>query len=176
MANVQKYIKRHFALVENLKDLTALPIPNESIHIVTMNRFNAWTFIPYLLEKQIIKNLIVSTYAISITVIMAIANLINKGLILNCDIVISNIIVKRKPEVIKQLILETKRYKNYNWCAYKTHAKVTLIETSNNFYVIEGSGNFNENAKIEQYVIVNSKELFHFHKKWIYDIIQKQNK
>jgi len=36
--------------------------------------------------------------------------------------------------------------------------------------VIEGSGNFNENDKVEQSVICNCEDLYNFHKKWIYDI------
>lgn len=45
-----------------------------------------------------------------------------------------------------------------------SHAKVAMLETKDDFFVIEGSGNWSENACYEQYVFANSKGLFNFRK------------
>lgn len=166
----KKYIERHYRKVIELKKEMDLPKKDESVHIVTQNAFNSWTFIPYILEKEKIINVIVSTYAISIKVITALSTLLQKDIIKYCYVLISTGIKNRKPSAVFNLEAESKKYINFDWGHYLTHAKVTLIKTANNFYVIEGSGNFNENDKVEQYVICNCKELYNFHKEWIYDI------
>lgn len=164
---LMKYISRHFKLVKNIKQITTLPKKDESIHIVTQAAFNAWTFIPYISETEVIKNMYVSTYAISHTVIDAISVMLTKSLIETCSIIICSVNVKRMSEIIIHLDRETERHNKFTWKHCSCHAKVTLIETANNHYVIEGSGNFNDNAQIEQYMITNSRELFLFHKNWM---------
>jgi hypothetical protein len=49
----------------------------------------------------------------------------------------------------------------YAW----VHAKVCLIKTSDFHFVIEGSGNWSENALYEQYVFAESKGLYDFRMK-----------
>ena len=46
----------------------------------------------------------------------------------------------------------------YAW----THAKICLLKTDDFDFVIEGSGNWSENAHFEQYVFANSKGLYDF--------------
>ncbi len=166
-AIVEKYIKNHYKNVKNVKEIMELPKENEIYHCITMNAFNAFTFIPFILEKEIIEKMIVSTYAISLVVIKSIEKFMKKEKIKECFILISDVIVKRKQYIINQLKVEASKNKKFHWNYCKTHAKVTLIKTKDNYYVIEGSGNFNQNSQIEQYVIANNKKLYEFHKKWI---------
>lgn len=51
----------------------------------------------------------------------------------------------------------------YAW----NHSKVTLLRSSDNHFVIEGSGNFSDNSRHEQYIFLNSKKVFYFRKNWI---------
>ena len=53
----------------------------------------------------------------------------------------------------------------YAW----VHAKVCLLLTHEHHYVIEGSGNWSENAHYEQYVFANSKGLYDFRMKLFTD-------
>jgi hypothetical protein len=48
----------------------------------------------------------------------------------------------------------------YAW----NHAKISLIRIGDQHFVVEGSGNWSENAQHEQYVFVNSKKIFDFRK------------
>ena len=48
----------------------------------------------------------------------------------------------------------------YAW----SHAKVCIMKTHDFHFVIEGSGNWAENAHYEQYLFANSKGLYDFRK------------
>jgi hypothetical protein len=53
---------------------------------------------------------------------------------------------------------------------FHNHAKIALIETESNHYVLTGSGNFSDNAITEIYELKNDKELFDFHVGWLSDV------
>lgn len=43
------------------------------------------------------------------------------------------------------------------------HAKVVLMRTAKNYYVLETSSNLNENPKIEQFSLENNKQVYDFY-------------
>lgn len=43
-----------------------------------------------------------------------------------------------------------------------SHKKITCFDTGTGFYVVEGSGNYGENAMEEQYIFLKSKEVYEF--------------
>ena len=49
--------------------------------------------------------------------------------------------------------------------AIHNHSKVILMETRENWYVVETSSNLNENPQIEQFSFENDRELFNWHLK-----------
>jgi hypothetical protein len=52
-----------------------------------------------------------------------------------------------------------------------THAKIFICKTKcKKNIVFEGSGNFSDNARIEQYLFENNELTYNFHKKWIQEI------
>lgn len=56
------------------------------------------------------------------------------------------------------------------------HAKITCIkDNSGNHFVMEGSGNLSDNAKIEQLLFENNRKSFEFHSGWIRDAVTKMN-
>ena len=50
---------------------------------------------------------------------------------------------------------------HYGW----NHSKVTCVQCGSNYLVLEGSGNWGENAQYEQYVLINSKQVYEFRQK-----------
>ena len=48
----------------------------------------------------------------------------------------------------------------YAW----NHSKVQLIKSNGNYFVVEGSGNFSENAANEQYIFLNNEYVYKFRK------------
>lgn len=162
---ISKYLNRHYQKIKNLsEDLLRLPSAEETFFLQTDNSFNAFTFIPLICKMQGIKELYASTYSINIRVIESLIELHDAGLIEQITLMISDSLIKRNPttyDLLSSLIKSRANIKVlYTW----NHSKVSLIKTEFSNYVIEGSGNWSENAFYEQYAFTNSKDVFEFRK------------
>lgn len=158
-----RFERMHFFRVDNLKDLCGrLPNEEECFFIETTKSFNAFTFIVYLIRHSgHIESLFIATYSINDRIINSLISWKNKGLINNITLEISESITFRMPKIAKRL--EVLHEQNeitlmYEW----THRKVACIKTNIGLYVVEGSGNFGENAAREQYIFSRSIELYEF--------------
>lgn len=170
----RRFLSTHLQRVESIKDLCgSFPDP-DSIHFIwTVSSFNAFTFIPYIIKYAgTIENLIISTYSINTRIVDSFFNYIEKGKILNAQLFISESLKYRMPKVVDYLNHMTTTHPGVVKVGYEwNHSKVTLMHVANNYFVVEGSGNWSENAKHEQYIFCNSKEVYEFRAKWILDRI-----
>lgn len=160
--------------VKSLTDLLpSLPGKDQVFFLWTVNSFNAFTFIPHVLRHcGAISELVISTYSINIRIIDALAGYMNKGFIEQIFILVSDSAKYRIQVVMDHLEQfqnsnDQKVTVRYAW----NHSKVTLIKTAEHHFIIEGSGNFSENSRHEQYVFLNNNEIYDFRKHWITDAI-----
>lgn len=167
-----KYLLKHFEKLNNLdKDLQRLPTKEEFFFLQSESSFNAFTFIPLVCQNQRIKHLYASTYSISGKVIDSLIELHDAGLIDQITLLISDSMIKRNPTTIDNLCSVANSRGNVNVLFAWTHAKVCILETETDNYIIEGSGNWGENAQYEQYIFGNSKDVFDFRKELFTNII-----
>jgi hypothetical protein len=162
---ISKYLNHHYQKITKLsEDLLRLPTPEEIFFLQTDNSFNAFTFIPIIAKMQGIKELYASTYSINIRVVESLIELHDAGIIEQITLMISDGLRKLNPktfDLLSSLVNNRPNIKvQYTW----NHSKVTLIKTETNFYCIEGSGNWSENALYEQYVFINSEGVYQFRK------------
>ncbi len=158
-----KYLVFHFEKIKSLvESLNRLPTPEEIFFLQSDNAFNAFTFIPFIARHFPIKNLYASTYSISRKVIDALVELHDRGMVERATIMISDSMIKRNPSTIENLMAMASSRPNLTVQFAWSHAKVCLLETEDSHYVIEGSGNWSENAHYEQYVLTNSKNVYDF--------------
>lgn len=158
-----KLVVKHFEKIANLEDdLTRLPSPEEFFFLQTDKAFNAFTFIPFIAKHHPIKELYATTYSISRRTIEALIELHDKGMIEQVTLLISDSMIKRNPVTIDNLMAMQTTRPNLKVLYAWSHAKVTCIKTHHEHFVIEGSGNWSENAHYEQYVLANSKGLYDF--------------
>lgn len=158
-----KYLVSHFQKVGILEEsLNRIPTPEEFFFLQSDTSFNAFTFIPLVAKLYTIKHLYASTYSVSRKVIDALIELHDKGQIECITLLISDSMIKRNPITVDNLMAMAKSRPNVNVLYAWVHAKVCLLQTHDNHYVIEGSGNWSENAHYEQYVFANSKGLYDF--------------
>src|SRR5690606_31991387 len=126
--------------------------------------FNAFTFIPFVVRQMNIKELFASTYSIGRRTIEAMVELHDAGLVEKITLLISDSMQKRNPvtmDLLQGLVRERANIEvKFAWI----HAKVCLLNTISGHYIIEGSGNWSENAHYEQYVFANSRGLYDFRK------------
>lgn len=168
---VSKYLAAHYQKVDAVKkDLKRLPEPEEFFFLQSDNSFNAFTFIPVVLENQSAQHLYATTYSINKRVINALVELHKNGLVDKITILVSDTILRRNPVTTDLLASVNREYANINVLFAWVHAKVCLIKTATAHYVIEGSGNWSENAYYEQYLFANCAKLFAFRKQLITDV------
>ena len=80
----------------------------------------------------------------------------------------------RQREATVYVLLETGlKERGQRLFSNKNHAKVSLLQIEDAYFVIEGSANFTANPRIEQFVLTNSKELFDFHRAWMETLLKK---
>jgi hypothetical protein len=158
-----KYLVSHYQKVVSPEyDMLRLPTAEEFFFLQSDMAFNAFTFIPLVAKAHRIKHLYASTYSIGRKVIEALLELHDKGMIEQITLLISDSMIKRNPLVIDNLMAMAKSRPNINVLYAWVHAKVCLMQIEDAHYVIEGSGNWSENAHYEQYVFANCKGLYDF--------------
>lgn len=168
---VSKYLIAHYQKIANIeRDIGRLPEREEFFFLQSDNSFNAFTFIPWILEQKQVKHLFASTYSINKRVIAALMELHAQGRIDQITLLVSDTMLKRNPVTADLLASQAAVYANVNVLFAWVHAKVCLMETAEDHYVIEGSGNWSENAYYEQYMLANSRGLFDFRKKLFTDV------
>lgn len=161
-----KYLAAHYQKVSSLEnDLFRIPTQEEFFFLQSDTAFNAFTFIPLVAKVFPIKELHATTYSISRKVIDALIELHDKGMIERITLLISDSMIKRNPIVIDNLMAMAQSRPNLTVLYAWVHAKVCLMQTHENYFVVEGSGNWSENAHYEQYTFANSKGLYDFRMK-----------
>jgi hypothetical protein len=165
-----KYLASHYQKVSSLEnDLMRVPCPEEFFFLQSDTAFNAFTFIPLVAKLYPIKELHASTYSISRKVISALIEMHDKGQIERVTLLVSDSMIKRNPLTIENLMAMASSRPNVTVLYAWVHAKVCLLQTHEHYYVIEGSGNWSENAHYEQYTFANSKGLYDFRMKLFTD-------
>lgn len=161
-----KYLASHYQKISSLEnDLMRVPSEEEFFFLQSDTAFNAFTFIPLVAKLYPIKELHASTYSISRKVIEALIEMHDKGEIERITLLVSDSMIKRNPIVISNLMAMASSRPNVTVLYAWVHAKVCLLQTHEHYYVIEGSGNWSENAHYEQYTFANSKGLYDFRMK-----------
>lgn len=160
---VVKYLNKHITKVESIKQLLGkYPDKGEIFFLWTLNSFNAFTFIVYIIKHVgVIEELTISTYSINERILTSLIKWYDKGEILKVNISISDSIKHRSPRIYDAIQSQIKNRAitvNYTW----NHSKVTALKTKDHFFVVEGSGNYSENAQFEQYIFMNDKMVYDF--------------
>lgn len=173
---ISKYLLAHYEKIKNLdKDLKRLPSSEEFFFLQSDTSFNAFTFIPLIGKTKSMKELYASTYSISRRVIDALVQLHDKGIIERLTLMISDSLIKRNPSTIDYLSALVNSRPNFTVNYAWVHAKVCIAQTDTDYFIIEGSGNWAENAHYEQYTFANSKGLYDFRKK-LFTEVKLRNK
>lgn len=160
-----KFLRKHEAKIESLKNLLGqTPESGEAIFLYTLKSFNAFTFIVYVIKHVgVIEELCLSTYSLNERILNSMIKWYDKGQIKRIHLSISDSIRHRMPKVYDLIELQSQsRDFNVNYCW--NHSKITLMKTAEESFVVEGSGNFSENAMHEQYIWMNDPKVYAFRK------------
>lgn len=157
--------------------ITELPFSNESLHIVSNGTFDYFTIIPHIikLSNGFVTDFYFSTWTMSRENVIQIIDLYDRGLLKNVNALTGEYFRTRESKVFS-ILDESLTHRKQRLFANKNHAKVTLLQINEDYFVIEGSANFTANPRIEQFILSNSKDLFNFHKAWMNEIFIKNDR
>lgn len=166
-----KFLLKNKLVITEIENICfSLPKNNEQIRIITQKRFNAFALISWLISNvPDIDEILLTTYRIDEMTLRGIKQMLDKRKLNRLTIVLSAFFTstKRKEpfaEKLKDLAIADERVKAI-FC--HNHTKIMAVKSMSGCYVIEGSGNLTRNARIEQYSIIKSEEVYKFHKEWI---------
>lgn len=166
----------HYFKAKELNVLCPIPKPNEQYRIITEKQFNSFALIINLLQTRNIDELYLAIYRINEPTVATLTEFIDNGRIKYAAFVLSSFFnATKKPEVWTKVLSEycqNNPEKTKHTYAH-IHAKVMAAKSKDDYFVFEGSGNMSDNARIEQYVYENNKQVFDFHKDWIIGLINK---
>lgn len=160
----KKYQEKNFQTIHSIKEV-GIPKHGEQLRLITMKSFNTIAFIELIAQSEIIESMILVIFAINKEAAKVIVDLKNEGRIKNIDLIISSI--RNAGHKIKSKAVEYLKQHGIPITFVNSHAKISALKTKTNAYVIEGSGNFAYNGRIEQYIIDNDLQLFNWTEKWI---------
>lgn len=149
--------------VNSLKELCGrLPGEKEAFFIETVKSFTAFTFIVYIMKNAgYVKHLYIATYSTNERIINALLRWKDKGLLGDIHLHMSETIRFRMPKIYERLIgLQQDGILDLTFAW--SHKKITCLDTAVGHFVVEGSGNYGENAMEEQYVFLKNKEVYEF--------------
>jgi hypothetical protein len=152
--------------------LTEIPQPGESFHIVSNGSFDYFNLIPIAIELMggRINDFYFSTWTLNNSNSEAILRLYDEGKIKSISCLVG-LYFKSREAAVFNMLYEGLKKRGQRMFSNENHSKITLMDNGVDFIVIEGSANFTANPRIEQFTVINSKELYDFHKKWMNEII-----
>ena len=165
-----------YTRAKNLADLCKLPSENQQYRIITEKAFNAFALIKYILEEHDIQEVYISIYRINQPIVETIIEMVQENVIPKITFIFSNFFTnttksERWVHIIKDFAEQDSRCRA---AFVHNHSKVALIKTRcNKHFILEGSGNMSDNARIEQYILEQNKEVYDFHKEWMEEVYDK---
>jgi len=153
------------------------PAPGELIRLTTFADINALTILLRAVEVFGSINLLMASYSINQRAVFSLRKLIADGAIRSALILGSDTITWRDPARIREMH-ETARLhpESIRFQMADNHAKVMCFEGdldgADHWIVCTGSANLASNARIEDYVMTNSKDGYDHYREWIEEVAQ----
>lgn len=142
------------------------PGPGEAVFIWTIKQFTTMSFIAWMIETMgTIDELTISTYSIGTTTINTLMRYYDNGDILEGHIYLAAYAKRIAPKRVDLLRSQIGVRDRFSLSFGFNHSKVVTAKIgSAGYFTVCGSGNFSENANNEQFVLVNSKQVYDFYK------------
>jgi hypothetical protein len=148
-----------------------LPEKDEIINIIGNGGFDLFSFVPFILEREIINELHLTTWSIAPQNLIELDKYITESNILKTILITGDMTVPRHTKELGIIKRMKKEHNNFEYKIAKLHAKLINVITNNNYYTVIGSANMTKNPRIENAVIFNSYDIYNFNKKWVYDLL-----
>lgn len=166
-SRAQRLIEIHSHRVKNVdEDICEKLIPGEAHFILTTNRINMRTFLLWILQHsdgEVIDELIVATYSVTSNTSIMFLSLFDKARIRKAAFVICGHLLRANNRAVIDFVDECRK-RNIPVLIRNNHSKILLAQCGLQKISLMGSGNFSENADIEQYLMIDDGRIFDFYR------------
>ncbi len=166
--------KRRQQLIQRMDELAKAMKPiekNTTLHLITSENFGSIELLRHITQKHKPKTIYITTWSINQEFVHMVEELLKDNV--QIFFFVDTSLKGRKNHLAAQMVSLAYEHKNLTIkYHYKLHSKITLIESEGMHITIEGSANYSENTRVENFTITESKELFNFHKEWMTEIIK----
>lgn len=156
---------------ELMKEFGGFPNNKEYFAIKTNGTSDCGSIFTYAInEWDIITEMYLATWTISKQNIKRLKESIESGRLKSLTMVFSSTLKPANPSLYASLVGSLKPFENVKLKEINSHAKTFSISNGTDFITVTGSANWSENPRIENYLILNDKELFEHHKNWMSEL------
>lgn len=162
--------KKHqrFIRPENAAALIAnLPEPGETLHGILRGDFVLADIMEPMLKRGRCPHLLVGTLSMSVNNAQTFVKLFQENLVDRITLVISHYFTSVNKSTIYSEIRRILESTKTDIVVMRSHAKVIVMQTAENNYVIESSANLRSSDNLEQITIFNDPDVAAFHADWI---------
>lgn len=155
---------------EIINMIGGLPQDGYSVDLITNGQSNAGGFYEVIRDSWGTVDMVcISTWIINRHYIDMLLRDVNEGILKKLIFIISNRMAQLTHHVPNFNYMKSEFTKNENidFRAVNSHAKTYCMTNGKEHIIIDGSGNWNKNPRVENYTITNSKEKFLFRKGWM---------
>lgn len=152
---------------EQLKNGLKYPSKNETIRLVSpAGGWSSCSLLMWICDKYIINDLVITSFAIGKKEMVKLTEQFENNKIKKATILLNTVMKEsRQHQKTKRSEYIEEKTEGYDITIkyINNHSKVILCDCGKDKIVIETSSNFNENPKIEQFIISNSEEVYNYY-------------
>ena len=154
-----------------MKDFGGFPNEKEYFAIKTNGTSDCGSIFTYALNSwEEITEMYLATWTISKQNIKRLKEAVESGKLKNLTMVFSSTLKGANPALYASLVGALKPYENVKLKEINSHAKTFSISNGKEYITVSGSANWSENPRIENFLILNDKNLFDHHKDWMSEL------
>ena len=166
----KKFITRNQAAAELIDSAGGLPQKDCMLAIKTNGQSDTGGFFTTVLDKcGCIFELYLASWIISRENVNRLLDAVDSRKLVKLNFLLSTRMQKiSSKSVYAKMITEfSKRSESVCMRTAKSHCKTFSVTNGVDYITVSGSGNWTENPRIEDYLIINSEGLYQHHKKWM---------
>lgn len=158
-----------------MQEFGGFPNENQYFAIKTNGTSDCGSIFTYALQNwEEITEMYLATWTISKQNIKRIKEAMESGKLKNLTMVFSSTLKGANPALYASLIGALKSFENVKLKEINSHAKTFSISNGKDYITVSGSANWSENPRIENFLILNDKNLFEHHKDWMSELTDLQ--
>lgn len=154
-----------------MSEIGGFPSEKEYQAIKTNGTSDCGSIFTYALNQwETIEDMYMATWTISKPNIFRLKEAVESGQLKKLTLVFSSTLKAANPSLYSSLMSSLKIFDNVKLKEINSHAKTFSITNGKDFITVSGSANWSENPRIENFLIINDKDLFLHHKEWMSEL------